>query len=449
VPRQSGAGHGCKILDQEGIKPHKVRYYLERRDPDFAEKMAEVLWVYRRVKVLKAATAALSALGPGERRAKLIRTADVLETRVEDFIATMAAETGATAGRAKHNVRLAANMLREAAAMTAHITGEVIPSDERTLALAVRQPAGVFLGIAPWNGPVILGVRAIAMALACGNTVILKTSEICPPTHRLIGEVMLEAGLAPGVVNIVTNAPADAAKIVDALISHPAVRRVNFTGSTRVGRIIGETAARHLKPALLELGGKAPFLVLDDADLDEAVKAAAFGGFVNQGQTCVSTERIVVDVSIADTFVAKLRQKVTTMPAGDPRRGDFVLGSIVSRETVERIDSLVDDAVGKGTKLVAGGRTDGTIMEATVLDHVTSAMQIYGEETFGLLCASSALAGWTRRSGSQTTRTMGYPPPFMAATSPALWRWLSGLNPACVTSTARASKTSHRCLSVV
>ena len=154
----------------------------------------------------------MSALGPGERRAKLIRTADVLETRVEDFIATMAAETGATAGRAKHNVRLAANMLREAAAMTTHITGEVIPSDERTLALAVRQPAGVVLGIAPWNGPVILGVRAIAMALACGNTVILKASEICPATHRLIGEVMLEAGLAPCVVNIVTNAPTDVAK---------------------------------------------------------------------------------------------------------------------------------------------------------------------------------------------------------------------------------------------
>jgi vanillin dehydrogenase len=330
-----------------------------------------------------AAFPAWSALGPSERRAKLMRAADVLETRVQDFIASMAAETGATAGWAKHNVRLAANMLREAAAMTTHITGEVIPSDEGVIALAVRQPAGVVLGIAPWNGPVILGVRAIAMALACGNTVILKASEICPATHRLIGEVMLEAGLAPGVVNVVTNAPADAAKIVDALISHPAVRRVNFTGSTRVGRIIGETAAHHLKPALLELGGKAPFLVLDDADLDEAVKAAAFGGFLNQGQVCVSTERIVVDVSIADAFVAKLKQKAMTMTAGDPRLGDFALGSIVSREAAERIDSQVKDAVAKGAELLAGGRTNGTIMEATVLDHVTPAMRIYGEETFG------------------------------------------------------------------
>ncbi len=244
----------------------------------------------------------------------------------------MAEETGATAGWAEHNVHLAANILREAAAMTTHITGEVIPSDEPgTLALAVRQPAGVVLGIAPWNGPIILGVRAIAMPLACGNTVILKASEICPATQRLIGEVLNEAGLAPGVVNVITNAPADAPKIVDALISHPAVRRVNFTGSTRVGKIIGETAARHLKPALLELGGKAPFLVLDDADLEEAVKAAAFGSFINQGQVCVSTERIVVDESVAEAFVAKLAQKARSLTAGDPRSGDFALGSIVDR----------------------------------------------------------------------------------------------------------------------
>jgi acyl-CoA reductase-like NAD-dependent aldehyde dehydrogenase len=330
-----------------------------------------------------AAYPAWSALGPIERRARLLRAADVLEARVEDVVAMMEAETGASAGWAKHNVRLGANMLREAAAMTTHITGDVIPSDEGGLSLAVRQPVGVVLGIAPWNGPVILGVRAIAMALACGNTVILKASEICPATHRLIGEVMLDAGLAPGVVNVVTNAPADAPQIVDALVSHPVVRRVNFTGSTRVGRIIGETAARHLKPALLELGGKAPLLVLDDADIDEAVKAAAFGSFVNQGQVCVSTERIVVDVSIADDFAAKLQQIAMSMRAGDPRLGDFALGSVVSREAAERIGSLIKDAVAKGAKLLAGGGADGTIMEATVLDHVTSAMRIYGEETFG------------------------------------------------------------------
>ena len=189
-------------------------------------------------------------------------------------------------------------MLREAAAATTRIAGEVIPSDKPGMtAIALRQPVGVVLGMAPWNAPVILGVRALAMPLACGNTVILKASEICPRTHRLIGECLCDAGLDGGVVNVVSNAPADASMIVEALIAQPAVRRVNFTGSTRVGRTIAEVAARYLKPALLELGGKAPLIVLDDADLDEAVRAAAFGAFMNQGQICMSTERIIVDES--------------------------------------------------------------------------------------------------------------------------------------------------------
>ena len=167
--------------------------------------------------------------------------------------------------------------------MCTQISGEVIPSDKPGLmAMAVRQPAGVVLGIAPWNAPVILGVRAVALPLACGNTVILKASELCPRTHHLIGETLQEAGLGDGVVNVVTNAPADAATVVEKMIAHPAVRRVNFTGSTRVGRVIAEVSARHLKPVLLELGGKAPFLVLDDADIGEAVKAAAFGAFMTK-----------------------------------------------------------------------------------------------------------------------------------------------------------------------
>ena len=151
-----------------------------------------------------------------------------------------------------------------------------------------------------------------------------------------------------GVVNVVTNAPADAATIVEALISAPVVRRVNFTGSTRVGRVVAEIAARHLKPALLELGGKAPFVVLDDADLDEAVRAAAFSAFMNQGQICMSTERIIVDASVADEFADKLARKAATLVAGDPRLANAPLGSLIGKEAVERIDSLVKDAVMRG-----------------------------------------------------------------------------------------------------
>ena len=220
------------------------------------------------------------------------------------------------------NVMLAANMLREAAAMTTQIDGDVIPSDmPGSLAMAVRQPCGVVLGIAPWNAPVILGTRALAMPLACGNTVVLKASEGCPGVHRLIGTVLQEAGLGDGVVNVVTNAADDAAAIVERLIAHPAVRRVNFTGSTHVGRIIAQHAAKHLKPALLELGGKAPVLVLDDADLDAAVAGIAFGAFFNQGQICMSTERVIVDRRIADALVEKLAAKARTLwPATRPPR---------------------------------------------------------------------------------------------------------------------------------
>lgn len=327
---------------------------------------------------------AWSALGPNARRALLLKAADALAARAPDFIARMAAEIGATAGWAGFNVHLASGMLREAASMTTQIGGEVIPSDKPgCIAMATRQAVGVVLGIAPWNAPVILGTRALAMPLACGNTVVLKASELCPGTHRLIAEALIDAGLPPGVVNVVTNAPADAAKVVEALIAHPAVRRVNFTGSTKVGRIIAEMAARYLKPVLLELGGKAPMLVLEDADLDEAVKAAAFGAFMNQGQICMSTERLVVDERIADDFVKKFAAKAATLVAGDPHKGNTPLGAVVSREAVKRVQDLIKDATAKGAKMVAGGRAEGAIMDATVLDHVTPEMEIYSEESFG------------------------------------------------------------------
>jgi len=325
-----------------------------------------------------------SALGPGERRRRLNKAAEGLEARAGDFVVAMADETGSTEGWARFNIFLAASMLREAASMTTQIAGQVIPSDNPGLmAMAIRQPVGVVLGIAPWNAPVILGVRAVAMPLACGNTVVLKASEICPRTHRLIGEVLRDAGMGEGVVNVVSNAPADAARIVETLIANPVVRRVNFTGSTRIGRIVAELAARHLKPALLELGGKAPLVVLDDADLDEAVAAAAFGAFMNQGQICMSTERLVVDEAVADDFAKRLAAKAATLVSGDPRKGKTPLGSIVSAEAAERIVGLVRDAVAKGAKILSGGHANGTLMDATVIDHVTPAMRLYSEESFG------------------------------------------------------------------
>jgi len=361
---------------------------FERLDP-FTGKTAtrapssKLADVEAAVAAASAAFPAWSKTGPGERRTLLLKAADVLASKVGEFTRLMIEETGATAPWAGFNVMLASNMLREAAAMTTQISGEIIPSDKPgSLAMGIRQAAGVCVGIAPWNAPVILGTRAVAMPLACGNTVVLKASEMCPGTHRLIGQAISEAGLPNGVINVITNDPKDAAAVVEALVAHPAVRRINFTGSTKVGKIIAELAGRHLKPALLELGGKAPLVVLDDADIDGAVNAAVFGAFMNQGQICMSTERLIVDEKIADEFVAKLAARASKLPAGDPR-GHVVLGSLISSQSAEKMDALIADAVKKGAKLVAGGKRTGTVVEATVLDRVTPDMRIYSEESFG------------------------------------------------------------------
>lgn len=361
---------------------------FERRNPVTGEvattaPAATVADANAAVDAAAAAFPAWSVLGPNARRAALSKAADALAARGEAFVEAMMGEIGATEGWARFNLMLAVGMVREAAALTTQIGGEVIPSDKPgCIAMALREPVGVLLGIAPWNAPIILGVRAIAVPLACGNTVVLKASEQCPRTHSLIIEAFAEA-LPEGVVQIVTNAPADAGEIVGALIDHPAVRRINFTGSTTVGRIIARRAAEHLKPVLLELGGKAPLIVLDDADLDEAVKAAAFGAFMNQGQICMSTERIIVVDAIADAFVEKFTAKVASMLVGDPREGKAPLGAVVDRKTVDHVRALIDDALSAGAVQVNGGEADGVLMPAHVIDKVTPAMKLFRDESFG------------------------------------------------------------------
>jgi acyl-CoA reductase-like NAD-dependent aldehyde dehydrogenase len=335
------------------------------------------------VAAAQAAFPAWSQTGPGQRRTLLLKAADIMDSKAGDFIQLMITETGGTAPWGGFNTMLAANILREAAAMTTQIQGEIIPSNKPgTLSMGVRQAAGVCVGIAPWNAPIILGTRAVAMAIACGNTVILKASEACPGMHVLIGQVLVEAGLPDGVINVITNAPKDAAQVVEALITAPEVRRVNFTGSTKVGKIIGELCGRHLKPALLELGGKAPLIVLDDADIDAAVNAAAFGCYMNMGQICMSTERLIVHEAVADEFVAKLAAKASGLPSGDPR-GHVVLGSLVNPEAAKKMEDFIADAINKGANLVAGGKVTGSVVEATLLDGVKPGMRSYDEESFG------------------------------------------------------------------
>ena len=314
---------------------------------------------------------------PAERRSLLLKGAEELEKRREQFIAVMSSETGATPFWAGFNVQLGADVLREAAGLTTQIEGQVIPSNvPGSLSLGVRQGAGVVLSMAPWNAPIILAVRAIATPLACGNTVILKGSELSPATQGLIIEALIAAGFPPGAVSYLTCDVKDAGDVVEALIAHPGVRRINFTGSTGVGRIIAQTCGRYLKPVVLELGGKAPLLVLDDADIEQAAAGAAFGGFANAGQICMSTERIIVDEAIAGAFIPALVKRIESQPEGFP-------GRVVDMRTVERCNALIDDALSKGARLLTGGKAETTHMRATLLDGVTEEMRIWREESFG------------------------------------------------------------------
>jgi acyl-CoA reductase-like NAD-dependent aldehyde dehydrogenase len=343
--------------------------------------------VARAVDAAAGAFATWSVTSPGERRQKLLAAAENLRLRADDIVSAMKDEIGATEAWARFNCMLAADMLVEAAALTTQIKGEVIPSNRPgSTALAIRQPAGVVLAMAPWNAPVILGVRSIATPLACGNTVVMKTSELCPRVHALVIEAVAEAGLPAGTLNAISNDPEEAPEVVAALIEHPAIRRVNFTGSTRVGRVISELAGRHLKPALLELGGKAPMILMEDADIEAAVAAAGFGAYMNQGQICMSTERIITVGDAGDRFVAAFAKKVESLPAGDPQTGETPLGSLVNMAAADRVRDLIADATDKGATLIAGGG-EGTMLNAAALDHVTPDMKIYTEESFGPVVA--------------------------------------------------------------
>ena len=335
-----------------------------------------------------------SRSAPGARRAILSKAAELLMERQQEIAQIVTEETGGVFGWGMFNVELAAGMLREAAAQAYGLVGEVIPSDvPGKLAMGVRQPAGVVVGIAPWNAPVILATRAVATPLAYANTVVLKASEICPRTHSEVVRALVDAGLPAGVINLITNDPADAGDLVDELIAHPATRRINFTGSTRVGRIIAENAGRHLKRVLLELGGKAPMVVLRDADLDRAAAAASFGAFFHQGQICMSTERIVVDQAVSEQLAEKLADRARALPVGDPREQTTAIGPLINADAVARVSSLVQDAVAKGARALSGGEADGPCFPPTVLAGVTPEMRVYAEESFGPLLAVVSVDG--------------------------------------------------------
>jgi acyl-CoA reductase-like NAD-dependent aldehyde dehydrogenase len=330
---------------------------------------------------------------PVVRQGIFLRAADILERRQDEVVSLLARETGASFGFGMFQMHFVPGLFRQAAALAYAPIGEVIPSDmPGAFAMGMRRPVGVVAAIAPWNAALILSARSIAAPLALGNTVVLKPSENSPVVGGLLwGEIFEEAGLPPGVLNIVTHAREQAEEIGDELVSNPHVRRINFTGSTAVGRTLAEAAGRNLKRVVLELGGSNPLIVLGDADLDYAVDAAAFGAFLHQGQICMSARRIIVERPIADAFIDRLVAKTKGLKAGDPNEHDTIIGPLITPDALATVKGRVDRAVADGARVLAGGETVGACYQATLLTDVAPDSEFAQVETFGPVATISVV----------------------------------------------------------
>ncbi len=339
----------------------------------------------RAIEAAQAAFPEWAATPPGARRQIFLKAADVMESRQDELVKAMMEEVGGAIGISMFQMGFVPGLYRMAASAPYDVKGEIIPADHaNSFFMAVRQPAGVVACFAPFNVPYILGSRSFTLPMAYGNTVVLKPSEEAPLTGGLLlAEIFEEAGLPPGVLNVVTTTREAAEEVGDEMISHPAVRRISFTGSTEVGRVIAEKAGRHLKRAVLELGGKDPLIILGDADVDYAVDAAAWGAFLHQGEICMSTERIIIEKNIAKEFTEKLKKRAESIPMGDPTNPATAIGPLINQRALEKVHAHVEEAVAGGANLVTGGLFDNLVYHPTVITNVKPEMRLFREQTFG------------------------------------------------------------------
>jgi vanillin dehydrogenase len=316
-----------------------------------------------------------------EREMLLLRVCDVILARTAEIREALIDECGSAYSKAQWEIDYVTDLLRSAAGDVRHVVGETMPmSQPGQISMSIRRPLGVIAGIAPFNSPFLLSMKKIAFALAAGNCFILKPSEETPVSGVIIADIFQEAGLPPGVLNVI---PGPAAEVGATLLSDPRIRMITFTGSTRTGRYLAVEAAKHLKRFTLEMGGKSPLIILRDADLDYAVDAAAFGIFLHQGQVCMANSKIIVEAPIFDAFCERFTAKAKTIPMGDPRDPQTVIGPLIRPKQSDFIDSHIEDAKSRGAKMLTGGRHEGQYYMPTVLRDVTSDMKIYHEESFG------------------------------------------------------------------
>lgn len=326
------------------------------------------------------AQAAWAATGPRERAAVFHRAASIFEQHFDELAMTVARETGGIVPKGQHEVREAITLCHLAAALPMQAQGQVLPSTPGRLSIARRVPHGVVGVISPFNFPLILGLRSVAPALALGNAVVLKPDTRTPVSGGFImARVFEEAGLPKGLLQVV---PGDA-EAGEALVVDERVPMIAFTGSPTVGRRIGALAGQHLKKVSLELGGANNLIILEDADLDAAASAAAFGAWFHQGQICMASNRILVHESIAEGILQRMVGKATHLPVGDGASGQVALGPMIDAKQLQRFDQVIKDSVAQGAKLEAGGTYEGLCYKPTVLSGVKPGIRSFDEEPFG------------------------------------------------------------------
>lgn len=330
---------------------------------------------------------------PSQKRAVFLKAANLVMTKkYHDLIAEyMTKETAASTGWQHVNQVASAGLLREAAGLASHIRGEHHKSEKPDVDMFVvqRRAAGVVFAIAPWNAPINLALRAIAIPLICGNTVLLRCSEYSPASQRMVVDLLLEAGLPPRALAFVSMSRDDAAKHTNRVIARREVRRINFTGSDVVGKLIAAECGRNLKQCILELGGKAPVIVSEHAkdNLESAAWGVVFGALVHSGQVCMGTERVLVHESILPEFERLVTERVSKLRAGDTK--DAQLGPLFRPSAADTVTKQIQDAVQKGARVLVGDKSPqpsgdfATIVAPTVLSGISTSMDIWERESFG------------------------------------------------------------------
>ena len=322
---------------------------------------------------------------PAKERAAILRRWYELQIENKDDLALlMTSEQGKPLAEARAEVDYAASFTEFYAEEAKRILGEIIPSPKVSgRVLVLKQPIGVVAAITPWNFPLAMITRKVSPALAAGCTVVCKPAPETPLCALALAELASRAGMPPGVLNVVTG---DAEAIGGAFTASPLVRMITFTGSTEVGKLLMRQSADTVKKVALELGGNAPFIVFEDADLDRAVAGALASKYRNSGQTCVCANRILVQAGIYDRFAAKLAEEAAKLKVGDGTEAGVMQGPLINEAAIEKVEAHIQDAVDKGARVVVGGKRHalgGTFYEPTVLADVTTDMRLAQEETFG------------------------------------------------------------------